>query len=89
MPNQNRSDENKKKHWDKRSKDQSDKNFVLGGQAYGNPWNNTDNPNWANKSYSDPYAYKLNDPQRVEDANRLEDNNGNKRLMKDEKYKEE
>jgi hypothetical protein len=69
--------------WDKRSKEESQKNYVLGGHM-GNPWNNAANPNWRNQVLQTGYRDSmLNDPQRVEAKNRTEDNNGNKEVMKD------
>ena len=46
-----------------RSKNESDRNYVIGAQSMGNPWNNT-NPNWNNQMFKQPYnATMLNDPQ--------------------------
>lgn len=77
--------ENKKEgQWDKRSRSMSDKNYLIGNKTMGNPWNNTDNPNWQNQMFSSGYRPSmLNDPQRVEERNRVEDNNSNKDLLKD------
>ena len=69
--------------WDIRSKSNSDKNYTLAG-SMGNPMNNTDNPNWRNQMMETGYRQSmLNDPQRVEEKHRVEDNNGNKEVMKD------
>lgn len=77
-------DKNNNNQWDARSRNESNKNFVLGAH-YGNPWNNTNNPNWLNSMVENPSYRKsmLNDPQRVEKRNLVEDNNGNKKVMKD------
>lgn len=70
--------------WDKGSQNESDRNFVLGNKAYGNPWNNVNNPNWRNQMFETGYKPSmLNDPQRVEKQNQVEDNNGNKTQLKD------
>jgi len=67
--------------WDESSKNHSDKNFVP-GHGYGNPWNNVNNPNWRNTILEDGYRSEmLNDPQRVEKQNVVEDNNSNKELL--------
>ena len=75
--------------WDQSSFNHSDKNYVP-GYRMGNPWNNTKNPNWNNQMFKQPYnAAMLNDPQRVEENHRIEDNNGNKKLMKDQQYRDD
>lgn len=77
-------DKDKNKQWDKRSKNESERNYVLGGKGMGNPWNNTNNPNWSNEMLDNGYRKSmLNDPQRVEERNRVDDNNGNKIVMGD------
>lgn len=69
--------------WDKKSKNESNRNYVL-GEHMGNPLNNTDNPNWRNEKLVTGYNNSmLNDPQRIEEKNRVEDNNSNKKLLKD------
>jgi hypothetical protein len=76
-------DRNGHEVWDKRSLEESQKNYVLGAH-YGNPFNNAANPNWRNQVLQTGYRDSmLNDPQRVELKNRTEDNNGNKKVMKD------
>lgn len=73
--------------WDKRSKNEGNRNYVLGAKSMGNPWNNTNNPNWNNQMFANPYRISmLNDPQRVEENHRVEDNNGNKVKMKDDYF---
>ena len=75
-------DKEKKDQWDAKSRNESDQNFVL-GEHYGNPWNNTNNPNWLNSMVNNPYRKSmLNDPQRVEKKNLVEDNNGNKKVYR-------
>jgi len=77
-------DRDKGEQWDERSKNESERNYVLGGKSMGNPWNNTNNPNWRNEMLNNGYRKSmLNDPQRVEERNSVEDNNGNKIVMGD------
>lgn len=67
--------------WDQSSFNHSDKNYVP-GHRMGNPWNNTNNPNWRNQVMEDGFRSEmLNDPQRVEDKHSTEDNNSNKELL--------
>lgn len=67
--------------WDKRSREESEKNYTL-GLGMTNPWNNTKNPNWRNNIMKDGFRHeKLNDPQRIHEKNRVEDNNYNKKLL--------
>ncbi len=69
--------------WDKKSRNMSDKNYLIGNKTMGNYWNNTNNPNWQNQIFDFGYrSSMLNDPQRVEEKNRVEDNNSNKDLLK-------
>lgn len=76
-------DKKKTDQWDKKSKNESNKNYVL-GEHFGNPFNNTDNPNWRNEMLETGYTNSmLNDPLRVQEKNRIEDNNSNKELLKD------
>lgn len=90
IANKEREARHEKGIWDKSSKNESDRNYVVGAQTMGNPWNNTKNPNWNNQMFKQPYnAAMLNDPQRVEENHRTEDNNGNKKLMKDERYRDD
>lgn len=87
--NKEREEKHKKDVWDKRSPDESRKNYEL-GKSFGNPWNNTQNPNWATQMFDRPYnSVMLNDPQRIEENHRIEDNNGNKKVMKDKKYRDD
>ncbi len=70
--------------WDKRSRSLDNQNYLLGNKTMGNPWNNTNNPNWQNQMFDSGYRPSmLNDPQRVEEKNRVEDNNSNIDLLKD------
>lgn len=79
-----RNDAQKEEQWDKRSRGLSDRNFILGNKTYGNPFNNTDNPNWQNQMFEvGVRPSKLNDPQRIQKQNRVEDNNSNINLLKD------
>lgn len=76
-------DDNRQKGdvWDRKSREQSEKNYVLGGSMT-NSWNNTKNPNWRNDIMKTGFrSEKLNDPQRVHEKNRVEDNNYNKELL--------
>lgn len=67
--------------FDANSREQSEKNYVLGGTMT-NPWNNTKNPNWRNYVMKDGFRReKINDPQRVNEKNRVEDSNYNKQLL--------
>jgi hypothetical protein len=76
-------DKNKTDQWDKTSRNESKRNYVL-GEHMSNPWNNTNNPNWRNEMLDTGYRFSmLNDPQRVEPNNRVEDNNSNKELLDD------
>ena len=77
-------DKKKTDQLDKKAKNESNRNYVLGGKGMGNPFNNTENPNWRNEMLDTDYNNNmLNDPQRVERNNRIEDNNSNKELLKD------
>ena len=77
------SDNDKTNEWDEKSKNESQINFVLASHM-GNPNNNTNNPNWRNQMLKTGYrSSMLNDPQRVESRNAVEDNNSNKKLLKD------
>ena len=76
-------DKDRDNQWDAKSRNESEKNFTPFAH-YGNPWNNANNPNWLNSMVNNPYRKSmLNDPQRVEKSNLVEDNNGNKKVMKD------
>ena len=76
-------DKKKTDQWDKKSRNESNRNYVI-GEHYGNSSNNTDNPNWRNEMLETGYNNSmLNDPLRVEEKNRVEDNNSNKELLKD------
>lgn len=71
--------------WDKSSREQSEKNYVLGG-SMSNPWNNAKNPNWRNYILKTGFRSEmLNDPQRVEKQNQVEDSNYNKELLDEDK----
>lgn len=76
-------DKKNNNQWDKKSKNESDRNYIL-GERMGNPWNNTNNPNWRNEKLDIGYkSSMLNDPQRIQVGNKLEDNNSNEELLKD------
>lgn len=78
------SDKKRDGSWDKKSRNESNRNYVLGGRGMGNPSNNTDNPNWRNQMTNTGYRNSmLNDPQRVEESNVVDDNNGNKETLKE------
>lgn len=78
------SDKKRDGSWDKKSRNESNRNYVLGGRGMGNPLNNTNNPNWRNQMVNTGYRNSmLNDPQRVEESNLVDDNNGNKEKLKD------
>lgn len=67
--------------WDKSSREESEKNYVLGG-TMSNSWNNAKNPNWRNYIMKDGFRReKINDPQRINEKNRVEDSNYNKELI--------
>ena len=67
--------------WDRSSREESEKNYVLGG-TMANPWNNAKNPNWRNYIIKDGFRReKINDPQRVNEKNLVEDSNYNKELL--------
>lgn len=71
--------------WDKSSREQSEKNYILGG-TMSNPWNNLKNPNWRNYILKDGYRHEmLNDPQRVHQKNQIDDSNYNKELLDKDK----
>ena len=83
--NNNRKDKDRDRKegeiWDASSREQSEKNYILGGTMT-NSWNNSKNPNWRNYIMKDGFrSEKLNDPQRVNSQNRVEDNNYNKELL--------
>ena len=83
-------DDNREKDeemWDKSSREESEKNYVL-GNTMSNPWNNTKNPNWRNYILRDGFrSEKINDPQRVEERNSVQDTNYNKDLITKDKKK--
>ncbi|TJX13501.1 hypothetical protein E9840_09085 [Tissierella creatinini] len=69
--------------WNTKSSNISYKNYLIGNKTMGNYWNNTNNPNWQKQMFDSGYRPSmLNDPQRVEEKNRIEDNNSNKDLLK-------
>lgn len=76
-------EENRKvgEEWDESSREQSEKNYILGG-SMSNSWNNAKNPNWRNYILKTGFRHeKLNDPQRINKQNQVEDNNYNKDLL--------
>ena len=76
-------DKKKTDQWDKISKDESNRNYVL-GEHMGNPFNNAENPNWRNQMLEVGYKPSmLDDPQRIQASNKVEDNNSNEELLKD------